>query len=416
MQKIKINGLEELIGKSVMQKARGENDLSRKILKGANVLFVTHAYITIFSNLFRDFTSARCNTYTIIRHPLFPFKGTASKLFVYKKEKMQRHISISRIIGPYSLNFLKDFFLTIFWGLKTGIVYDIAFGTNNLNTLSLLALKKLGRVKKVVFVSIDYTPSRYENPVLNFLYHWFDRICCYHADIIWNSSRRMNEARVKNGVDPKKIVSTIVMPDGSNFDPKKRLPINKIDRKKLIFLGGMRPITGAKLILESFKDVIKEVPDVTLLLIGGGPKLEEYKKLAQALELGKHVSFTGFIERHEDVDDLLCTGAIGLAPFVSDKSSYEYYSDAGKPKAYLAAGMPVIITRVPEIADEIEKERAGIVIEYSKIELTNALVTLLKDDKKYKEFRENAVKLSKKYIWSNIFNEAYKQTFKQTKN
>lgn len=385
--------------------------MSKNMLKGANVLFVTHAYITIFSDLFRDFTSARCNAYTIIRHPLFPLKGTQSKLFVYKKEKMQRHIAISRIIGPYSLNFLKDFFLTIFWGVKTGIVYDIAFGTNNLNTLSLLVLKKLGRVKKVIFISIDYTPSRYDNLVLDALYHWFDRICCYHADIIWNSSRRMNEARVKNGVDPKKIVYTIVMPDGSNFDPKKRLPIGKIDRKKLIFLGGMRPITGVKLLLESFKDVVKEVPDVTLLLIGGGPKLGEYKKLAQALELGKHVSFTGFIERHEDVDDLLCTGAIGLAPFVRDKGSYEYYSDAGKPKAYLAAGAPVIITRVPEIANEIEKERAGIVIEYNKTELTKAVVLLLKDDKKYKEFRENAIKLSKKYIWPNIFKDTYRKTF-----
>lgn len=392
-----------------MQKPRGKNDLSKK-LSEMNVLFVSHAFITIFSNLFADFTSARCNTYTIIRHSLLPAKGSQSKLFFYKKEKLKKYIVAPGITGPYAINFLKDFFLTIFWGLKTGIVYDIAFGTNNLNVLSLLVLKKLGRVKKVIFISIDYTPDRYDNPIFDGLYHWFDRICCYNADIIWNSSKRTNVARVKNGVDPKKIVFTIVMPDGSNFDPKKLLPINKIDRKKLIFLGGMRPVMGIELILESFKDILKEIPSATLLLIGGGSHLEKYKIFSKRLGLEKHVNFTGFIEGHDDVDDLLCTGAIGLAPFAPDKSSYEFYSDVGKPKAYLAAGMPVIITRVPEIADEIEKKRAGIVIGYNKKELTDALLILLKDDKTYKEFRKNASKLSKKYIWSNIFVDAYERT------
>lgn len=393
-----------------MLRSRARNDLSKK-LSGMNVLFVSHALITIFSNLFADFTSPKCYAYTIIRHSLLPTKGSKSQLFFYKKSKLKRHIVAPRIVGPYSLNFLKDFFLTIFWGLRSGIIYDIAFGTNNLNVLSLLVLKKLGKVKKVIFISIDYTPDRYDNPIFDMLYHWFDRICCYNADIIWNSSKRTNDARVKNGVNPKKISNTIVMPDGSNFNPGKRLSIDKIDRKKLIFIGGMRPVMGIKLILESFKEIIKEVPSATLLLIGGGSHLEEYKIFSKRLGLEKYVYFTGYIENHDDVDDLLRTGAIGLAPFAPDKSSYEYYSDVGKPKAYLAAGMPVIITRVPEIADEIEKERAGIVIGYNKKELTGAILALLKSDKTYKKFRKNAVKLSKKYIWPNILEDTYKKTF-----
>ena len=152
-----------------------------------NILFVSHAFITIFSDLFRDYTSIRSRTYSIFRHPLFPVKGSQSKLFVYKKKKKVKQAQMSRILGPFIVNFIKDFFLTIFWGMRDGKVYDIAFGTNNLNTLSLLVLRKFRRVKRVIFMNIDYTPSRYDNPILDSMNHWFDRICCYNAYIIWNS-------------------------------------------------------------------------------------------------------------------------------------------------------------------------------------------------------------------------------------
>ncbi len=377
-----------------------------------NILFVMHTRVTHFLEVFRDYTSARCDRFTAIDHPLHPLPGTRSKLSVYRKKKRVYHSELPRIPGPYALNFLKDFFLTIFWGIKTGIVYDMAIGANNVSALALLVLKRLGRVKHVVFMSIDYTPSRYDNPVLNWLYHWFDRICCYHVDIIWNSSGRMNEARIKNGVDSGRIARTVVMPDGSNFDPKKRLSITRIDRRKIIYCGHMRAVMGIELILETFKKLLEKVPDASLLLIGGGPELEKYKAYARALGLGKKAVFAGFLPRHEDVDNLVRTGAIGLALFAPDKSSYEYYSDVGKPKVYLAAGLPVIITRVPEIADIIEREQAGVVIGYNKEDLFNAMLLLLQSDAVYRRLRRNAIVLSRRYVWPNIFAATYKKTLK----
>ena len=172
----------------------------------------------------------------------------------------------------------------------------------------------------------------------------------------------------------------------------------------------MRPVMGVKLILESFKEIIRLIPDVRLVLIGDGPELKKYQKKARALHHNTHVTFTGFIKDHAKVDDILRTGALGLAPFVPDKNSYEYYSDVGKPKAYLAAGMPVVITRVPEIADIIKKEKAGIVIEYSKKDFIDAVISLLKNDRMYRLYRKNAIALSKKYIWENIFTTTYKKT------
>lgn len=378
----------------------------QKKLKETNILFVTHTHVVIFSELFKSFISQKFNSFTIIRHPLFPVKGTKSVYFAYKQHNLRKHYNFSRLPAPYVINFIKDFMLTLYWVLMTDSFYDIAFGTNNMNVISLLLLKKMGRINKVIYVSIDYTPQRYDNPILDLIYHWFDKICCYQADIIWNSSRRMNEERSKHGIDLNKIAKTIIIPDGSNFNAKKRLPMSKINRFTFIFLGNMRPVMGVELMLSSFKDVLLDIPQAKFLLIGGGPNLEEYKQLAKNLHLGDSVKFTGLIKHHKDVDDLLRKGAIGLAPFVPDKSSYEFYSDVGKPKSYLAAGMPVIITRVPEIADIIEREKAGFVVEYTQRKLSQAMLLLLQDDTLYRQFRSNAIRLSKRYIWNNLFTTA----------
>ncbi len=380
------------------------------LLRDKHILFVMHTRITHFLTVFRDFTAPKCRSYHIIDHPLHPLKGTESKYMVYHKKNLVKKRSFPRISGPYTFNFFKDFFLTILWGLSAGVVYDVGIGANNLNTLSLLVLRRLGRIRNVIFMCIDYSPNRYDNTLLDWVYHWIDRMCCYHADVIWNSSGRMNEARVKNGVNRKRIAHTIVMPDGSNFDQKRRLPVERIDRNLIIYSGHMRPVMGVPLILDAYRELLHTVPSAKLILTGDGPDLEKYKEHARLLGLEKKAVFTGYLKTHEEVDEILRIGAIGLALFAPDKSSYEYYSDVGKPKAYLAAGMPVIITRVPEIADTIEQSKAGIVIEYRKVDLVNALIRLLKNDQVYREYRKNAIVLSKKYVWSTIFRSTWWET------
>lgn len=67
----------------------------------------------------------------------------------------------------------------------------------------------------------------------------------------------------------------------------------------------------------------------------------------------------------------------------------------------------VIITKVPQIAFEIEKNRADVAINYSKRDLVDAVLKLLIDDDLYGEFSENAIEYETKFGWAKIFNEAF---------
>ena len=64
---------------------------------------------------------------------------------------------------------------------------------------------------------------------------------------------------------------------------------------------------------------------------------------------------------------------MGIAPYVPDPNSFTWYADPGKPKVYLGCGIPVIITKVPEVAFEISKRKAGIAINYDSHELSEAI-------------------------------------------
>ena len=78
---------------------------------------------------------------------------------------------------------------------------DLFVGIDNLNALAGIFLRKLGAVRRVAYYVIDYTPRRFANPLLNRLYHWIDRTCVRHADVIWNLSSRMHKVRARQGLE-----------------------------------------------------------------------------------------------------------------------------------------------------------------------------------------------------------------------
>jgi glycosyltransferase involved in cell wall biosynthesis len=62
----------------------------------------------------------------------------------------------------------------------------------------------------------------------------------------------------------------------------------------VLFVGTLFDFSGLDLYLEQFQKVIEKVPNVKLLIVGGGALLERLKKRAKELSICKNVVFTGF--------------------------------------------------------------------------------------------------------------------------
>ena len=293
--------------------------------------------------------------------------------------------------------------------MKSKKKFDFIIALDNLNSFSAILLKYIGITRKVVYYTIDFTPNRFKNYLINNLYHFIDKFCLLFSDRVWNISPRISEGREKIrkiNLKNKRFAKEIIVPIGVWNEQITKKNYDEIKMNVIVYAGGLLEHQGIDLLLESLPLIIKVNPNIKCLIIGSGdfkPKLDE---IVKNLGINKYVQFTGYLEKHNDVFKLISGCSIGIAMYNMELSKWSYYADPSKIKAYLAAGLPVITTSLTYIAEILEKNNCGIVIKYDKIELANKINQILYNKILHKKMRENALNFIKDFNWEIILDKA----------
>jgi len=339
--------------------------------------------------------------FMVIAHPLPLSSLSYSTHKIYVNGKLRKNVRYRAFRFSEIALYIQQLFLTLYILMRMRKKANIYIGIDNLNAFTGILLRRVGFVNKVIFYVIDYTPKRFENEILNTLYHILDVICAKNADYIWSVSKRIAEIWESLGIEPRK---NVVVPVGIEFKEIKK--ISNTRKNILVFAGHLTKSKGVQLAIEAMEDIAKKFPQVRLEIIGTGPFEEELKEMVKKKKLEKWVKFLGKME-HRKLMQYLSTCGVALATYEPDPNNITYYADPTKPKEYLACRLPVITTKVPWIAKEIEKAPMGIAINYDKYELVNAITELLSDESFYEKCRENAMEFASKLDWNKIFGEAF---------
>ncbi len=377
-----------------------------RLLEKLSIVEVSHVAFTGHPLELQTFLIPRVSKLVFIGHPFTYAKEKRSYAKIYEESILVKQLKSPSFNMNEFLTYLKDFFFTFYFIFKSKRRYDIFIGADPLNAFAGIILKKLGFFNFVVFYVIDYVPVRFKNAVLNSVYRSIDTLCVFNADSTWNLTNAMANAREFNGIRKNK-TKQIAVPTGMHFDKNAFLPIEQIRKTDLAFLSHLRAGQGIELILDALPELVKVIPSVRLLVIGTGPLEEYFRDQVRIRKITENVIFLGFIEDHDEIEKIISKCGVGLAPYVPDRNSFTWYADPGKPKVYLGCGIPVVITKVPEVAFEIEKEGAGIAIKYDKDELVDAIVKLLTNDDLYRQYRLKALEFASKYTWADVFYEAF---------
>ncbi len=358
----------------------------------------------------KNYLIKRTDNFIFIGHPFSytKIKNSIAEKFL-KGEKIKEYKTHKRSNAQF-FQWIKDFFYNVFFILNLKEKIDIFIGIDNLNALTGIIGKKIRKIERVIYYVIDHTPKRFKNPFFNFLYEYADKVACEKSDEIWALSKRIADVKKeKFKISEKKIK---IVPVGVELSKVDKYTLDeKLKSKSIVFVSYLDETKGCQLMIDAMAEIIQECKEVKLLIIGTGPYEEKLKEQVKNLKLENYVKFLGTMD-HDNLFKFIPHHRIGIASYMDDPNSYTYYADPTKPKEYFACGLPVVITDIPWIAEEIKKRPMGVVCKYNKEELVNACVKLLKDDEFYKICLKNAEEFSKELLWDRIYDEAFGKEIK----
>ena len=340
----------------------------------------------------RDFLVAKGASVLTIAHPLGRYEGGRHVIETYEGGRRLMERTVRLPLKP-PLSYAVDPFVPL-----SQPFVDVWFGFNPLAAARGLASRRLGRARRAVLWSVDFTPDRFGRGLTTRLYDRLDRYCCLHADARVELSEAARDARnARHRVDtPAEIV-----PMGTWLTRVPTAAAGGQTRRRVAFLGQLVPEKRIDVLLEALTSL-----DVEADIVGGGPLEDEVRGHVKRLGLGGRVRVHGFVPDHREVERILAGASVAVAPYPPAEATYTRFADPGKLKAYLAAGLPIVLTDVPPNARELEHEAGAEIVPYDAAAIAAAIERTLASPENWRRRHEEALAYAKRFDWDVLLADA----------
>ena len=216
------------------------------------------------------------------------------------------------------------------------------------------------------------------------LYALVDRVLLRRADHVCVVSPSMEEQVKKFGVPSHKLSLTENGVDTRQFSsgtPVLR-DLAGLDGKLIVgFVGRLAPEKGLRILIQAAEGILRAQPDVKLVLVGEGPEREELQTLVSQSGLEKSVIFLG---QRSDLPDVYASFDIFVLPSLIEAMPMTVLEA-------MAAGKPIIASRVGGVPKMISDQESGILVEPGDVsDLKAALTQLLQRPETARQFGKRA--------------------------
>ena len=370
-----------------------------------NVILVTHA-TEVFGppGALKDYLKAKVKVLIYIFHPLDETVKLASTAQVFQNGKLINQKRLPKFFQRFS--YLGHFLGTIYFGLNFAgrQNFDYFIGANNFNCLAGIVLKRLIKIKKVVFYTVDYSPVRFKKRFSDWFYQQFDRWALRWADFVWSNNQRVAALRRRQGLPDAK---SLLAPNGVCL---KSIPKSNTAKKsaivKFVFQGHLTKTKGTQELIKAFAAVNQRHQNWRLTIIGSGPFEKNLRQLVIRQKLNDKIKFVGWLPNQKVLEKMVKYD-VGVALY-NEADSYTKYCDPLKVKEYLACGLAVLMTNVPYITNFIRQKKLGLVIKpKNQRALQQALTEIMINRKELRAWQKNARCLAKDFDWQIIFDSVF---------
>lgn len=206
------------------------------------------------------------------------------------------------------------------------------------------------------------------------------------AHLLIGSSQEVVNKLIELGASPSKVKNLPA------YFPVKEF--QKIERKpqpnSLLAVGRFTTTKSPQILILSFAEVLKIIPQAKLTIIGEGELLEATMNLAKALQIEKNMIFLGK-QSPEEVKQQLANAQV----FVQHSATTPLHHDReGTPVAIMeamTAGLPIVSTRHAGIQELITHEENGLLVnELDYKAMAHEILNLLKNPEMGDKLGKNA--------------------------
>jgi glycosyltransferase involved in cell wall biosynthesis len=159
-----------------------------------------------------------------------------------------------------------------------------------------------------------------------------------------------------------------------------------------VFIGRLHPQKGAEELVQVWKIVVNQRPDLKLALIGDGPLQERIQRMIEDSNLATNITLFGFLDGEAK------NAIIRKSKVVFYMSNLEVVAMA--PIEAMALGLPCIAVNIPGRSKYFPK--GTVLTQLGDARSTaSALFTLLDDEVSYHRMSREAIELAKEWRWES---------------
>ena len=177
--------------------------------------------------------------------------------------------------------------------------------------------------------------------------------------------------------------------DIDKFKPRPNPLLNNPDRIRLIYVGRVAKEKNLDFLLRVFAQAAAKDERLEMLLVGGGPSLDDLRKLAKRLKIDHKVTFTDMVPFERVVDEL------SLADLFIFSSTSE--TQGLVVLEAMAAGLPLVMVESEALLYFVNPGQDCVVVPEKEEDMVAAILSLINDPDRLRAMGKAARKNAERY-------------------
>ena len=177
------------------------------------------------------------------------------------------------------------------------------------------------------------------------------------------------------------------------------------EARRLAFLAHLVRRQGADILLEALAVLHSQAARITADVIGSGPLEDDLRARARALGLDDVVTFHGFVDDHREVERLLASASLGMAPYRPGGDDFYGIRRSGQTEGISRRRPADRGNRRAAERTRVARDGGAEIVPFEATAIAEAVLRVLDSPETWKKRSEAARAYARRFDWPLLFDE-----------